>query len=268
MAAPCIAPGRSTTRPTAASCAAPRRSTCRCRLQLRRPNQRRLVKLGIVSDLHCNIDGLDRALETMGPIDALLCLGDSINEYGFSNAVIGRLRELDALTILGNHEEVFLGPAGVRARSRADIDRPLLDWLAEQPHRRELRIGGKRILMVHSTPWEPRGSYVMPTSSELHRFGEADADIVLYGHTHQQVVRRVGRVLASLRSCGASGGWDGRCNLGHPKLLCSVGWLVVNPGSAGDGRDPRNGRQLTCAVLDTVTEEVVVRDFPALRHEG
>ena len=72
------------------------------------------MKLGIVSDLHCNIDGLDRALETMGAIDALLCLGDSINEYGFSNAVIGRLRERDALTILGNHEEVFLGAAGVR----------------------------------------------------------------------------------------------------------------------------------------------------------
>ena len=110
----------------------------------------------------------------------------------------------------------------------------MLGWLAEQPHRRALRIDGKRILMVHSTPWEPRGSYVLPTSSELQRFGEADADIVLYGHTHRQVVRRVGRV------------------------------LVVNPGSAGVARDPCNGRQLSCAVLDTATEEVAVRDFPAL----
>ena len=74
----------------------------------------------------------------------------------------------------------------------------------------------------------------MPTSSELQRFDEADADIVLYGHTHQQLVRRIGRV------------------------------LVINPGSAGDGRDPRNGRQLSCAVLDTATEEVAVHDFPAL----
>jgi putative phosphoesterase len=192
-----------------------------------------LLKLGIVSDLHCNIDGLDRALEIMGPIDALACLGDSIYEYSFSNAVVGRLRELDAFTIQGNHEEIFLGPAGDRARSRAEIDRSLLSWLAERPHRHELKIDGKRILLVHSTPWEPRGSYVLPTSSELERFGEADADIVLYGHTHQQVVRRIGRV------------------------------LVVNPGSAGDPRDPRNGRQLSCAVLDTATEEVVVHDFPA-----
>jgi putative phosphoesterase len=191
------------------------------------------LKLGIVSDLHCNIDGLDRALETMGPIDALLCLGDSIYQFRFSNAVIGRLRELDALTILGNHEEIFLGPDGRPARSAAEVDRSLLDWLAERPHRHELQIDGKRILMVHSTPWEPRGSYVLPTSSELQRFGEADADIVLYGHTHQQIVRRVGRV------------------------------LVVNPGSAGVGRDLRNGGQLSCAVLDTATEEVVVHDFPA-----
>jgi len=190
------------------------------------------VKLGIVSDLHCNIDGLDRALEIMGPIDALLCLGDSINEFGFSNAVIGRLRERDALTILGNHEEVFLGAAGARARSRADIDPSLLGWLAERPHRHELKIEGKRILLVHSTPWEPRGSYVLPTSSELQRFAEADADIVLYGHTHRQLVRRVGRV------------------------------LVVNPGSAGEARDPRNGGQLSCAVLDTASEEVRIIDYP------
>jgi putative phosphoesterase len=194
------------------------------------------LKLGIVSDLHCNIDALDRALEIMGPIDRLLCLGDSIYEYRFSNAVVGRLRELEAVTILGNHEETFLGEAGARARSASEIDRPLLGWLSEQPHRRELRIDGKRILMVHSTPWEPRGSYVLPTSSELQRFGEADADIVLYGHTHQKVVRRIGRV------------------------------LVINPGSTGDARDPRNGRQLSCGVLDTATEEVVLRDFPVRCH--
>lgn len=189
------------------------------------------MKLGIVSDLHCNIAGLDQALEVMGRIDALLCLGDSIYQYRFSNAVIGRLRELDAITIQGNHEETFLNTGGERARSHADIDRQLLSWLAERPHRHELKIGGKRILLVHSTPWEPRGSYVPPTSSQLQRFGEADADIVLYGHTHRPVVRRIGRV------------------------------LVVNPGSAGESRDPRNGGQLSCAVLDTVSEEVVMHDF-------
>jgi len=66
----------------------------------------------------------------------------------------------------------------------------------------------------------------------LDRFGETDADFVLYGHTHHQLVQRLGRV------------------------------LVINPGSAGDARDNGNDLQLSCAVLDTVSEEVVVTDFP------
>ncbi len=189
------------------------------------------MKLGIVSDLHCNIDGLTRALEIMGPIDELLCLGDSIFEYRFSNEVVALLKARGAHVIQGNHEEVFLGPQGARARERASIDRALLQWLAERPARIELDIGGKKVLMVHSTPWEPRGTYVYPHSRQLARFGEAEADIVLYGHTHQQLVRRI----------------DGR--------------LVVNPGSAGDGRDHNNDRQLSCAVLDTVSEEVVITNF-------
>jgi putative phosphoesterase len=194
------------------------------------------LKVGIVSDLHCNIQGLDLALQALGDVDELLCLGDSIFEYQFSNAVVARLQERRAHIIQGNHEEVFLGPGGVRARERPGIDPALLGFLAEQPSRRYLNLAGKRLLLVHSTPWEPRGEYVHPHSTKLDRFAEADADIVLYGHTHCQVVKRVGAV------------------------------LVINPGSAGDARDSRNGRQLSCAVLDTVSQEVRVIDYPDPRY--
>jgi putative phosphoesterase len=190
------------------------------------------LRVGIVSDLHCNLAGLTQALSLIGDVDELICLGDSIWEYRFSNEIVRLLREHGAHTILGNHEEGFLGPHGARARQADWIDRSLLGWLAERPHRVELPIGGKKLLAVHSTPWEPRGAYVYPYSALLDRFAEADADFVLYGHTHHQLVRRCGKV------------------------------LVINPGSAGDARDSGNGRQLSCAVLDTVTEEVVVTDFP------
>jgi putative phosphoesterase len=170
-------------------------------------------------------------LEIIGDVDELICLGDSIYEYRFSNEVLHILRDRGAHTILGNHEEGFLGPHGVRARRADWIDRSLLRWLADRPHRIELNVGGKKLLIVHSTPWEPRGAYVYPHSSLLARFGETDADFVLYGHTHHQLVRRIGKV------------------------------LVINPGSAGEARDTSNGRQLSCAVLDTVSEQVVVTDF-------
>jgi len=193
------------------------------------------VKIGIVSDVHCNESGLLRALDILGNVDELICLGDSIYEYRFSNEVVRLLRDRGAHTILGNHEEGFLGPQGTRARQSDWIDRSLLQWLAEQPKRLDLTIGGKKLLVVHSTPWEPRGAYVYPHSSLLARFGEADADFILYGHTHHQLIRRVGKV------------------------------LVINPGSAGEARDPGNGRRLSCAVLDTVTDEVVLTDYTELR---
>ncbi|MGC2202106.1 MAG: metallophosphoesterase family protein [Stellaceae bacterium] len=193
------------------------------------------MKIGIVADVHCNEAGLRRALDLLADVDELICLGDSIYEYRFSNEVVGLLKARNAHTIVGNHEEGFLGPHGARARQAEWIDRSLLQWLAERPKRLELKIGGKKLLAVHSTPWEPQGSYVYPHSSLLTRFGEADADFVLYGHTHHQLVRRIGKV------------------------------LVINPGSAGEARDSGNGRQLSCALLDTATEEVVVTDFPELR---
>jgi putative phosphoesterase len=195
------------------------------------------LKFGIVSDIHCNAAGLGRALELMGDIDELICLGDSIWEYRFSNEVAQILKEREAHTILGNHEEVFFGPLGERARARPDNDHMLMEWLRSRPHRTALDCAGKRVLLVHSTPWEPRGAYIYPDHPQLARFAEAEADFVLYGHTHRQVARRIGRV------------------------------LVVNPGSAGDARDHGNGRQLSCAVLDTVSEDVRIIDFPDPRRD-
>jgi len=189
------------------------------------------MRLGIVSDIHCNAAGLLQSLRLMGDIDDLICLGDSIWEYRFSNEVVHILKERASEVILGNHEEGFFGAHGARARARDGIDGALADWLARRPHRRHLTICGKTLLLVHSTPWEPRGAYIRPDSAELVKFAEADADFVLYGHTHQQLVRRIGRV------------------------------LVINPGSAGDARDSRNGRRLSCAVLDVASEEVRIIDF-------
>ncbi len=190
------------------------------------------MRIGIVSDIHCNAAGLQEALRLMGNIDELVCLGDSIYEYRFSNEVVQILKERDAQVIHGNHEEYFFSPHGVRARARNGIDPTLAEWLAGQPHRRELAIGGRRLLLVHSTPWEPRGAYVYPGSDLLERFAEAEADVVLYGHTHRRLVCRVGRV------------------------------LVINPGSAGEARDSFNPGHLSCAVFDTASEEVVVLDYP------
>ena len=189
------------------------------------------MKLGIVSDIHCNILGLQAALAAMGSLDDLLCLGDSISQNKFSNEVIGLLKSVGAHIILGNHEELFLSESGVLAREQDHVDQELVAFLADQPLRKTLTYDGKTILMIHSTPWEPRGEYIYPHNEKLEAFGEADADFVLYGHTHADIVRRIGDV------------------------------VVVNPGSAGESRYTPEGWSLSCAVLDTVTGEVRVISY-------
>ncbi len=183
------------------------------------------MKLGVVSDVHGNLAGLQAALGVMGPIDELLCLGDAIYQYRFYNEVIALLKTMGAHMILGNHEEVFLSEAGAQAREQEGVDPDLVAFVAAQPHRRLLTYGGKTVLMIHSTPWEPRGEYIYPHNEKLALFADAGADFVLYGHTHAEVVRRIGDV------------------------------VVVNPGSAGEGRYTRDGLTLSCAVLDTESNE-------------
>ena len=79
---------------------------------------------------------------------------------------------------------------------------------------------------------------VQPVDALAGAFAEAGADFVLYGHTHAEVVRRIGGV------------------------------LVVNPGSAGEGRYTSDGLTLSCAVLDTGTGDGRLIHFRDPRDAG
>src|SRR5262245_44949656 len=109
------------------------------------------MRIGIVSDIHCNAVGLERAIEVMGEWDELICAGDAIYQYRFSNDVVRLLRERGARAILGNHEEIFLGPHGERARSSAKVDAGELAWLAAQPMDLRTRLNGKSLYVVHGS---------------------------------------------------------------------------------------------------------------------
>ncbi|WP_322818733.1 YfcE family phosphodiesterase [Tepidiforma sp.] len=201
------------------------------------------MRLGIVSDIHCNIQGLERALDLMAPFDQLWCAGDSVFQFRWSNEVVRRLRDLQAVVVLGNHEETLLGPDGQRALSNPKVDQDLVAWLRQQPYRTERIIDGKKVVMTHGSPWEPWKDYHYPHEPIWARAAELDCDTLIVGHTHYKMALRVGSV------------------------------LVINPGSAGDPRDHRNDFQLSCATWDTTTGEVVFYDYPDptrhfVRHSG
>jgi putative phosphoesterase len=189
------------------------------------------VRIGIVADIHCNHEALLIALERMGPVDELLCAGDAVYQFRFSNEVMEILRERQARYILGNHEEVLLGRWGERARSVPSVRRENVEYMGGQPFGVDARLNGRRLYMVHGSPWEPHNEYLYPNSPGLSRLAEIGADFIVLGHTHYYMANRVGRS------------------------------LVINPGSCGEARDHRNIFRLSYAILDTETEEVTFDHF-------
>jgi len=188
------------------------------------------MKFGVVSDIHCNVATLRDALRLMGDVDEILCLGDCIRQSKFSNEVIGLLKERGARVVLGNHDVDYLKYLADAPSQRGVVDDALVDWLRAQPEQMELDVAGKRLIMVHSTPWTR--DYVYPASRDMRLFAEVEADFVLGGHTHAQVARRIGRA------------------------------MVVNPGSTGESMQTPDGLRFGGAVIDVATDEVELLLFP------
>jgi len=189
------------------------------------------VKVGIVADIHCNHEALRIALGRMDSVDELLCVGDAVYQFRFSNEVVELLRQRGARYILGNHERIMLGPWGERARSLPTVRQENLDYMTSQGYYLEARVDGRKLVMVHGSPFDPPDEYIYPNSPTLGRLAQIHADYIILGHTHYHMAVPVGRALA------------------------------INPGSCGEARDHRNKFRLSWAVLDTETGEVTFDHF-------
>jgi putative phosphoesterase len=188
--------------------------------------------LGIMSDVHCNAKAMGLALEELSArVDEVLLAGDAVLQYRFSNEVIESIRQHGITYVVGNHELTLLSQEGERARAAPEVRKRNVEFMAEAPTAHEMRVSGKRLLMVHASPFAPYSEYLFPGSPELARCADVDADILVLGHTHIPMAERVGST------------------------------LVVNPGSLGQGGDPAHPGMVSYAVLDTDSEEVTIHRF-------
>jgi putative phosphoesterase len=85
--------------------------------------------------------------------------------------------------------------------------------------------------MVHGSPWEPFGDYLMPHDRRWQRADELGVDIVIGGHTHVPMAERFGHT------------------------------LVVNPGSTAEPRTSGD-RRGTYAVIDVASGTAEIRWLP------
>lgn len=196
------------------------------------------MKVGLLSDIHCNVLGLNAALDQMDDCDHVICAGDLMYQFRFSNEVMDLLKRRGVHAILGNHDKTLLLTPNHPLRSSEMVERHWLAWLGELPELLTLTLKGVRLMVAHGAPWDPPGTtfatYIYPEDDlQLKRMAHIDTDVVILGHTHVPMVREVGRV------------------------------LVINPGSCGE---PSGGiREFSCAKLDLDTGQVQFLQFkPAL----
>lgn len=199
------------------------------------------MKLALLGDIHGNADALRAVLGAAASygVDELLITGDLVGYYFAPREVLELLQPWRRHVVRGNHEDMlnvarsdpgFLAQVDARYGSglRAAIEQlneEQLDELCSLPHPLQLEIDGCRILLCHGAPWD-NDRYVYPDAQAelLDQCAVQEFDLVVLGHTHYPMQRRIGNT------------------------------LVVNPGAVGQPRNRQPGAHW--ALFDTDTRHL------------
>jgi predicted phosphodiesterase len=147
------------------------------------------VRYAIVSDVHGNLESLQRALALIDPEDVVLCLGDIVGYGPNPNECVRLIRERARHAVLGNHDLAALENYGVEyfndaaraaiAWTQDVLDEPNREWLNGLSY--ELRF--PEFLLVHGAPVN-YFEYILDKRTAARAFERTDAPVVFVGHTH------------------------------------------------------------------------------------
>lgn len=174
------------------------------------------IRLAIFSDMHGNSAATAAVLEAIDAEapDAMYCLGDLVGYGARPNETITLIRERRIPAVMGNYDDGVgfdrddCGCAYVDAEER-ERGQQSLTWTRRETTEDnkaylrtllpEIRLaaGSKRFRLVHSSP-RRMNEYLFEDRDQrsLERIAQlADADVLVFGHTHKPWVREIGGVL-------------------------------------------------------------------------
>lgn len=202
----------------------------------------------VISDIHANLAALEAVLEDAGHFDAVWCLGDLVGYGPDPNECVARIEELDATTVVGNHDCAALGRLSLEQFNQDA--RTANAWTREQltsESRAYLESLPKRVetgdyTLVHGSPREPTWEYILDVERARVNFQHYETRICLVGHTH--VPGAFIQDVESDRYGVVVSPYPGSMPLDEPNLR-----LIINPGSVGQPRD--GDPRASYAILDT-----------------
>ena len=190
------------------------------------------MRVAVLSDIHSNLPALDAVLAHAGAVDAVWHLGDVVGYGPDPDGVVGRLADIGAAGVLGNHDAAALGGPEIEwfnpeARAAVEWTRDTIAgatraWLDGLPERLVL----DSLTLVHGSPRDPLREYITSLGSARENLDDLGTPLGLHGHTHVPIafVEDGGRL-------GVLGPRDGTV------LRLEGRRALLNPGSVGQPRD-------------------------------
>lgn len=162
------------------------------------------MKIGIISDIHADLQALEAALKLLKQHGAqsIVCAGDLV-ERGFAgDAVVRLMQERKIPTVGGNHDrDAIFNQMWMQQNMESNnpevqkrlLQTETLDFLRGLPQILRTTFQGIRLLVAHGTPTK-KDEYLFSRSPKA-RFkvlaAEARADVIILGHTHEPMKTRV-----------------------------------------------------------------------------
>jgi len=153
------------------------------------------MRWGIVSDIHSNLEALECAVEALKNegVDRFVCLGDVVGYGADPNECCQIIRELEAETVLGNHDAAVAGRMDYSFYY--DAAKEVLTWQSEvlDPEHMAWLKGLPYIIrkdnktFVHGSPVKPEEfAYVFTQehASELWYVRKELTQVTFLGHSH------------------------------------------------------------------------------------
>lgn len=172
------------------------------------------MKIAFLSDIHGNMPALQTCLKAVAEhgCDKIYCLGDTFGYFQDGQGCYEQLSRLGTEFLAGNHEAMLLGKLQIGNR-RDDVyqlsaEGACLSLEARNalgrllPYKLVTLVTGKRLLLVHGSPWDPLQGYVYP-DTDLRDYGSLPYDYIFMGHTHRPFIRREAETyIVNTGSCG------------------------------------------------------------------
>lgn len=141
------------------------------------------MDIGIISDIHGDLRALDTALERLNQhhrVQHVICAGDLRGRGPDGNQVVTRIRELEIVTVKGNHDEWDSGLSAENA-----------DYLRTLPINGE---ASTTVYMCHGKPgnnlWGLYRDHISNTLLDM-MLASLKVDVLVTGHTRVPLYARV-----------------------------------------------------------------------------